>query len=128
MSLSSIQDQQTDDPFWTWVATPFIRVASSRRHGQWYAVAEDFRIATSGATESEAYYDLARMVEAYLRSCYREGLDYWSAMRRQPRRVKLLNAIRSNLARALKGRAPGSIAEEGRFLLPNAPPTAPNLP
>lgn len=127
MSAATSQQQAQADPFWDWIESPFIRVASVRRHGQWYAIAEDYRIATSGATEGEAYRDLARIVEAYLRSCHAAGTDYWSSMRQLPRYRKLWNVVRALLARALKGRAPEPIAEEARFMLPQFLDGAPNL-
>ncbi len=117
--MSATQDKPKVDPFWEWVDSPFIRVAATRRHGQWYAVAEDFRIAGGGATEADAYRDLAKLVFAYLRDCQREGMDYWDTMRRIPRRRKLWNVVRSAVARLLRGRSPQPFAEEGRFLLPN---------
>lgn len=127
MGVTSVENPAMADPFWDWLGTHFIRVATYRRHNQWYAIAEDFCLATSGKTEADAYRELARMVEAYLRSCHREGMDYWSSMRRLPRRVKLWHFIRSVCARALKGRAPEGVGEEGRFLLPDVLAGAPKF-
>lgn len=116
--MSTVTATTPADPFLDWLESPFIRVAGLRRHGQWYAIAEDYNIAGMGPTEEAAYLDVAVLVDAYLRSCHREGLSYREAWRRVPRRKKLMNVLRSTLARALRERAPAPLAEEGRFLLP----------
>jgi predicted YcjX-like family ATPase len=127
MSTTAAPDTQRTDPFWEWVQQPLIRVASRREHGQWYAIAEDYGIASTGTTEAEAYRDLARMVEAYLRSCYRDGMEFWATMRRLSKWTKLKLLVRSILARALRGRAPEPLGEEGRFLLPDTLDGTPKL-
>jgi hypothetical protein len=42
MSASTASRQA--DPFLDWLESPFVRVAGFRKHGQWYAVAEDYNI------------------------------------------------------------------------------------
>jgi hypothetical protein len=116
--MSTTTATRQADPFFEWLESPFVRVAGFRKHGQWYAVAEDYNIAGMGPTEEAAYRDVAVLVEAYLRSCYRQGLTYKDSWRRVSRIKKLLYALRSTLARALRDRAPAPLAEEGRFLLP----------
>jgi predicted YcjX-like family ATPase len=116
-----------NDPFWEWVEQPLIRTASVRENGQWYAVAEDYGIASAAQTEAEAYRELARMVEAYLRSCQRDGMDFWATMRRLPKWTKFKLLARSVWTRARRGRGREPLGEEGRFLLPDSSNGAPNL-
>lgn len=116
--MSTTTASRQTDPFLDWLESPFIRVAGFRKHGQWYAVAEDYSIAGMCPTEEAAYRDMSALVEAYLRSCHREGLSYRDSKRRAPRTKKLVYVLGSMLARALRHRAPAPLAEEGRFLLP----------
>ena len=80
--------ERTAGTFAEWLGTPIVRVSLARRHGQWYAVAKDLSIVGIGETEDEASRDVAGLVEAYLRSCFLEGVSYRTAVGRRVGRVR----------------------------------------
>lgn len=107
-----------DDPLLAWLGTPYVRVATIRKHGRWYAVAEDFDIAGMGENEIDAIRNLVRLVDAYLRSCQRAGFSYAEALRPTPRRVRIGYRVAAALRRVFPGRAPWPVGRETSLVLP----------
>jgi hypothetical protein len=111
------------DDFLDWLPSPLIRVAAYRQHDQWYAVAEDFNIVGVAATPAEAKVEVAQLVEATLRSYFRDGLTYRDAWRPIPWHTRAKHIVRGLIARGfqpipIRVRLP--FAEESQLLLPVA--------
>jgi hypothetical protein len=101
------QARDADAAFAAWLGSPIITVSVSRRHGQWYALSRELAIAGTGKTPHDACRDVTGLVQAYLRSCFIEGMSYRAALgRRAPRHrprspVVLFRAARTLIASAL---------------------------
>jgi hypothetical protein len=72
--------------FAEWLPSLVIHVSVTRQHGQFYAVAKEFGIAGVGPTEDAACSNVARLIETYLRSYFREGRPYQDALKPAARR------------------------------------------
>jgi hypothetical protein len=84
MDSTAERATSSDSEFAAWLGSPVVRVTLLRKHSQWYAEAIDFGMAGVGLTQAAAFRDLAGLVEAYLRSCFREGMDYEATFRPVP--------------------------------------------
>lgn len=104
------------DEFTAWLDSPVARVTRHRAHGQWYVVAEDFGIAGVGATQADAYWDVAGLLDAYLRSCFADGLSYQEALR--PRRAPQPWALVPIQLRRPLDRIRGFLTRGGELVLP----------
>ena len=102
--------ERTGGTFAEWLGTAAVRVSLARRHGQWYAVAKDLSIVGIGKTEDEASRDVAGLVQAYLSSCFLEGVSYRTAVSRRVGRVRpraprmLYRLLRERVASLLPAR------------------------
>jgi hypothetical protein len=77
--MTTVVEPEESEDFASWLGSPVVSVSLLRRHNQWYATADDFHVAGVGATEGEAYRDVAGLVDAYLHSCFAEGMTYSAA-------------------------------------------------
>ena len=125
--MSTIADRHSSsearDRFLEWLDDPFLRVAFTHRHGQWYALAMDFNVASAGDTELAAFRDLAGLVEAYLRDSHDRGRTYQQSVRRVPLALRTWITISSALFSGLpKLIRPKPLPSEARFVIPAASP------
>jgi hypothetical protein len=115
------QKSEAPDNFVEWLDSERIRVSARRRHGQWYAEAEDFAVVAIGDTEDAAVREVAKLTEAYLRSYFEDGLTYRDAWRGGKRRRRVWNIVVGLVARMLAALgAQPPFAEEDRVPLPVA--------
>lgn len=97
MSTTALNHSQLTDEnaFHEWLAKsryPF-RAAIKRKHGQYYMLAIDFNVAGAGRTRSEAQRDLARLLQAYFQSYFKEGRPLQDAVRPVGWRTRLAIAL-----------------------------------
>jgi predicted RNase H-like HicB family nuclease len=95
------------------------RIWLGRQDGYFFALSDDFDIASQGETDHEALQQLVEMVCDYLESCARDGRTYAESLRRVPleRRAKLHLRVLITKALRRQVRADGQL-REGNFLVP----------
>jgi hypothetical protein len=94
-----------------------VRVATQRRHGQWYALAVDYNIVGQGETKRTAIEQLFGLLAMYWAVHFKRGTAFEDTRRPTRRRTKLaiaLGTVLSTLAR----RAPESVPRENLYQPP----------
>lgn len=85
--------------FTDWLEPMWLRVVTSRDHGQWYATAEDFGVVGAGESEDAALDNLGRVLCAYLHDFYSRDLPLTAALRPSSRLDPTLRTLMGTVRR-----------------------------